>query len=182
MKKYFLYSISLFIFSLTGCQSLESLTGADEASWQSSDYQTKLYSSLTYIEQSGRSLLDSKPIEPDSLLIVRLTQGKAKMWPDGHVHAFKPTIYSLASGSCHNIKLTAVDDINQSTTLKSCFKDDQLVLDPSRWNYNYKNGSIFIKSSPLWQQDGVVYDQLSSEGYAKLTDLSIDVHFSHATG
>ena len=50
MKKYFLYSISLFIISLTGCQSLESLTGADEASWQSSDYQTKL----------NRYLLDAK--------------------------------------------------------------------------------------------------------------------------
>ena len=171
----------LSIFLLSGCSSLESFTGADQASWESSDFQTKAYSSLTYIEQSGKRLLESNPSNSDALLVVRLTEGKAVMWPSGKVYTFKPTIYSLADNSCHNVKLTAKDDVSQSTTLKSCFKDQQLVLDPSRWNYNYKNGSIFIKSSPLWQEDGVVYDQLASEGYAKLSNLSIDVHYSDAS-
>ena len=172
----------LIALLLTGCSNFESITGADQASWEASDFQTKAYSSLTYLEQTGRGLLESKPSNADSLLVVRLTEGKAVMWPSGNVYSFKPTIYSLSDNSCHNVKLTAKSDISQSTTLKSCLKDNQLVLDPSRWNYKYKNGSIFIKSSPLWQQDGVVYDQLSSEGYAKLSDLSLDVHFSDAKG
>ena len=174
--------IFIVVLLLTGCSSFESMTGADQASWEASDFQTKAYSSLTYLEQSGKNLLDSKPSNSDSLLVVRLTEGKAVMWPSGKTYAFKPTIYSLSDNTCHNIKLTAKADIAQTTTLKSCLKDNQLVLDPSRWNYKYKNGSIFIKSSPLWQQDGVVYDKLSSEGYAKLSNLSLDVHYSDAQG
>lgn len=168
----------LLVFLLTGCSSFESMTGADQASWQASDFQTKAYSSLTYLENSGKDLITSQASASDSLLVVRLTEGKATMWPSGKVYTFKPTIYSLSDNSCHNIKLTAKNDISQSTTLKSCFKNNQLVLDPSRWNYKYKDGSLFIKSSPLWQEDGVVYDQLASEGYAKLTNLSLDVRYS----
>ena len=172
--KYF----TLLLFFLTGCSSFESLTGADQASWESSDFQTKAYSTLTYIEQSGKDLLTSNAKDTDSLLVVRLTEGKAVMWPSGKQYTFKPTIYSLSENSCHNIKLTAKEDVSQTTTLKSCFKNDQLVLDPSRWNFKYKEGSLLIKSSPLWQEDGVVYDQLSSEGYAKLSNLSLDVRYS----
>lgn len=170
--------LTLLVFILTGCSSFESMTGADQASWQASDFQTKAYSSLTYLENSGKDLLTSKARESDSLLVVRLTEGKAVMWPSGKLYTFKPTIYSLSDNTCHNIKLTAKNDISQSTTLKSCFKDNQLVLDPSRWNYKYKDGSVFIKSSPLWQEEGVVYDQLTSEGYAKLSNLSLDVRYS----
>lgn len=170
----------ILLVALSGCSTLEPMTGADQASWDAVDLQTKLYSTLTYMEQSGKNLFEKTVNESDSLLVVRITKGKAIMWPSGDRYQIKPTIFSLANNSCQTIRLSAKNDFSQATTLKSCYQNGELMLDPSRWNYHYKNGSIVIKSSPLWQEDGVVYDKLSSDGYTHLTDLSIDVHSTDA--
>lgn len=170
--------MTLMVVALTGCSTLDPYTGASEEDWNQADMQTKLMSGFTFMSQTGQSYVDARTDAADQLLVVRLKKATAKMWPSGERYAVNPVMFALSPDSCQTIRLTAAKDVSQHSDLKTCYRNAELQLDPSRWNFHFSSGSLVMKSSPMWSGEGMEYTDLNSSGYTSLADLTIDVHLS----
>jgi hypothetical protein len=174
------YAMMTIMVALTGCSTLDPYTGASEEAWNQADMQTKLMSGFTFMSQTGQSYVDARTDAADELLVVRLKKATAKMWPSGNRYAINPVMFALSPNSCQTVRLTATKDVAQHSDLKACYRNAELQIDPSRWNFHFAGGSLVMKSSPMWSGDGMEYTDLASSGYTGLADLTVDVQLSSA--
>jgi hypothetical protein len=104
---------------------------------------------------------------------VKVYDGSALMPPYTTWQAFTPAIFTVREGSCQNVDLVQLDGMVK-TSLRSCYKDKMLRLDPSHYELNKLNGTATIPYSPLWDQ-GFIYHNINSYGYVKLKNVTIAI-------
>jgi hypothetical protein len=112
--------------------------------------------------------------EPDNTAVhVRMSDGKVNMPPYDAPSAYKPVEFEIDSGMCSNIKLVSVDG-DADTTLKVCYYNKVLYIDPSRYDPAKGEASIRLHASPIWAR-GFTFKGVSSTGFAHLTNVNVTV-------
>jgi len=174
-KQLFLIFISI---SLIGCASVSEDLGITQLEWSSysADKQKKLLTNYGEIIKERNTIIeDQKNSLSDVFLAVKIHSGKV-MFPPSFIdwQTYKPVSFKLFKGQCRNIEITSSLDENIKTTFGVCFKDNTLYLDPSRYDFKKKIGSVMIHSSPLWSS-GFSYTGINSSGYLQLNDVTVEI-------
>lgn len=107
------------------------------------------------------------------IIEIKISNGTALMPPFTNWQAFSPAVAAIDEGSCQETLLTQLDG-KAHISLRSCFKNKILSLDPSRYDSEKQNGTITIPYSPLWDH-GFTYYEINSDGYVKLKGVTISV-------
>jgi hypothetical protein len=114
------------------------------------------------------SALASKPS-----IEVTISGGSVLMPPFASWQPFAPATFTIQAATCEETLLTQLDGKAQ-ISLRSCYKDNMLRLDPSRFDFSKKEGTVTIPRSSLWEQK-FVYHGVNSDGYVKLKDVNVAV-------
>lgn len=161
---------------LGGCVADHVKLGISDLEWSSLALEKKQSLIINYrrvaAEQRkirGRAYFGNK------FLLVRVFGGQV-MFPPSFVswQDYKAINFSLATGECRNLKVTSKANPKEYSELRACFLDNILYLDSSRYDPIKKMGSVAIYSSPLWLE-GFTYKGINSDGYLRLSNVSIEV-------
>lgn len=160
------------ILCLFGCQTIDPKNfGLSENEWQklSQEKKAKLESKFWLVKKqhifSSKIAYKTKYKE----LELKFVNGKALMWPSNRKENIKPFSTTISSGNC---KILDLKNKENSTNLEICYNGRVLSIDPSKYLSKYSNGSVNITQHHLWQQ-GLMYSNLKSNGYAKLSELNL---------
>lgn len=108
-------------------------------------------------------------------LKVSISGGKVMMPPFVEWQPYKPFDFLISKNECIDAAIMQADS-DVETSLRSCYKDDILYVDPSRYDIAKKDGSINFHFSPLWAQaKGFTYAKISSDGYVRLKDVNVNI-------
>lgn len=162
------------LFSLTGCLSPTTL-GISETEWQTytPEQQKKIKSGYyEVLKTKVEKREEAGPLE-NTKLLVKISGGKTNMPPFTQLSEYKPVEFQLSNGSCRSIRLER-EDGQQSVEVKACFQGKSLYIDPSAYDVSKKVGSIRLYYSPVWDR-GFTFENVSSSGYAHLTNVNVTV-------
>lgn len=180
MRRKILLLILVPLF-LLGCTSTSVPTklGISDLEWTSysKDKQATLITNYYQIAEEHKNTVkkqESKKINNENFLLVKIYNGHIMLPPLFiNWHNYKPAQFTIFHGQCRDIVLEGSGN-NSKTLLRSCFHDNTLYLDPSRYDLTKKNGTVSIKSSPLWVS-GFVYKGINSSGYVRLSDVTVEI-------
>lgn len=79
----------------------------------------------------------------------------------------------VQSGNCQTVKVKQLDG-DKTVDVQACYYNKTVYLDPSRYDPNKSIGSIQLHCSPIWDR-GFTYQNVSSSGYAHLTNVNVAV-------
>jgi hypothetical protein len=167
---------ALFLFVsllLTACATPTRL-GISETEWEnySPAEQQKIKRNYYSILQ-GRGRCHEKIIPDGSTVHVKISEGKIVIPPSASLHDYKPLEFTLRSGECHNIQICE-EGTDKHTSMKACYRNKTLYLDPSRYEPEKSVGSIRLHYSPIWDR-GFTYQPVSSTGYVHLNNVKVTV-------
>jgi hypothetical protein len=101
------------------------------------------------------------------------------MSPFTQAYSYQPVSFAIQEGSCKQVTLRQktedTDKHKHSVDMEVCFKNNILLLDPSRYDANKSDSSARLYRSPLWRR-GFSYPHVNSTGYARLQDVMIKIH------
>lgn len=122
------------------------------------------------------------PAQNKKRLKIQIRDGKALMLPFSGWRDYQPMEFVVAENQCDTAPLLPLiltkEKEAKDSALVVCYKGNMLLIDPSRYDFTKQFGSISITSSPLWQQ-GFIYRNISSNGYAKLQNATISIKILH---
>ncbi|MBA2655263.1 MAG: hypothetical protein H0U71_09405 [Gammaproteobacteria bacterium] len=169
-----IFFLLLVLCGITACATPTRL-GISDAEWQnySSDQQQKIKSGY-YEMLKSRGKTDDEPIVSDgSALNVRICAGQVAMPPFTDLSNYSPVELSVISGNCQTVQINELNG-NKKVPMKVCYLNKTLYIDPSRYDQTKKLGSIQLHYSPIWDR-GFTYQNVSSSGYAHLTNANVTV-------
>jgi len=176
LKKKQLFLIIIFLF-LVGCASMPENLGINELEWTSYSPKKQRILLEKHAQISKERELLTKVDENlgDTFLAVKVYGGKV-MFPPLFLNwqNYKPMQFNIFNGRCQKIDLVSQASENIKTQLGVCFLDDVLYLDPSRYDFSKKLGSVNIYFSPLWTS-GFSYKGINSTGYVQLNDVTVEI-------
>lgn len=177
-NKFLLLLTGLAIISLTGCATSPQIFGIADSEWKGYDKAKQKeilnnYKQLdTEVQQQDQEV--SKITGGDTTTIdVKIFGGEAMLPPFVDWHAYMPATFTIVENSCANTLLNQ-EGGEGKITLRACYKDKKLRLDPSRYDPDKKDGTVTIPYSPLWDQ-GFTYHGINTDGYVKLKDVNVVV-------
>jgi len=177
----------LGLSGLTACATTPEDIGISSDQWAKYDKtkQEKLMESYQKLEEVNK-LEDKKVVDQyqslknDSYegdyLKVRIYNGKAMMPPFVNWYNFQETTFEIIPDTCTNalLKEEANDPEVNEVSMRACFKNNILYLDPSRFESSKEQGTVRFANSPLWDL-GFTYNNINSNGYARLKDVSVEI-------
>ena len=189
--RYFLQNLCALLIAavvttfLSSCASVSIPTkiGMTESEWSSysPDKQKVLLANYEeFIAEFNKSIKDEESAVVGSgsvFLEVGIHDGKVMMPPFDDLHEYNPVKFILFKNQCRSIILQQPTDEKTNVELEACFYGDTLYLDPSHYDLTKKNGSISINSSPFWLS-GFVYKGISSSGYARLNNVTVEIRIA----
>ena len=181
------------MFFFVGCAATkvppQQLLGIPDSEWQSFDKNKQqellqIYKQINSANQAEdqqltkqnnqlESNLEPNKVDDANVIEVKVYDGSALMPPFTSWQAFTPATFIIPTGRCQNAELVQLDG-TAKTSLRSCYKDKLLHLDPSRYELSKQQGTISIPYSPLWDY-GFVYHNINSGGYVKLKNVTVAV-------
>lgn len=163
----------LCILSLVGCAVSPEELGISRQQWNkySQQKQQKILTAHRNLLQARRK--ESSTSIGNSWLQVSIKDGLVMMPPFIERYQYAPGTFRIRKGVCQRIALHNYKSLN-SVRLDCCYKNDILFLDSSRYEIDKKDGTIRLYFSPLWKQ-GFVYKNISSNGYARLHNVTIKI-------
>jgi hypothetical protein len=170
-KFYCLVFLSLF---LTGCATVSpNRLGIPQSEWnQYSDSQREQLIENYHQTQRAKT---SHAKGGNSLLSVKIQDGKALMPPFTQLAAFQPLSFNIREGKCNEkMSLISADNPQQRTKLDVCYQSGTLFMDPSPIDPSKADGSLQFQYMPIWSR-GFTYPNVTSTGIAKLTNVNITV-------
>jgi hypothetical protein len=165
---------STAILFLSGCVSAPMKLGISDSEWSSYDVDKKKGLLFNYEKISEEHKDKEDKVINDVFLKVNIHGGKVMMPPFIDWQDYKPVDFTIFKGQCRGIVLQQPMDEDSQINLGVCFDGNILYLDPSQYDLKKKNGSISINSFPLWSS-GFSYKGVSSSGYARLKDVTIEI-------
>lgn len=168
------FCIGLLVL-LVGCAPSPQKMGMSPAQWQAMNPEQQQARRDDYekVQQWQSQAETQMTLYEASPIMVSLQNGKVMMPPFEQAFAFEKADIDLFSGQCKNLKLKNPQSWS-SVKIHLCYNGLRLAVDPSRYDFNDREGTLFFYNNPLWQQ-GFTYENVSSRGYARLqqTDLTI---------
>ena len=172
MAKFKLLLLSCLLI-LSGCAAQPEDLGFSEQQWNklSPDKQQQIF-------EQHEAVVETKKNEPpavvsDSWIQVTIKDGTVMMPPSFKTYKYQPVTFKIQDGECKKVELDSHKNI-YSVKLDVCYKNQILLLDPSRYEIDKKDASVRLYASPLWQ-NGFTYKNVNSSGYARLNNASITV-------
>jgi hypothetical protein len=160
------------VLILASCVGPEDL-GFSEQQWDklSPDKQQQIF-------EQHQALLDAKHDETpapinDTWIKVTIKDGTVMMPPDFKAYQYQPVTFKIQDGVCKKVELDSHKN-TYAVNLDVCYKNQVLLIDPSRYEIDKRDASIRLYASPLWQ-NGFTYNNVNSSGYARLKNASITV-------
>lgn len=148
--------------------------GISEAEWNNYGPEERQRIKSGYYEVLKSSVNDSENVVPDgSTLHVKLYGGQIALPPFANLCNYLPVEFDIMSGDCQKIELQESNGDNK-VSMKICYRNKTLYLDPSRYDPSKKIGSIQLHYSPIWDR-GFTYQNVSSTGYVHLTNVNVAV-------
>jgi hypothetical protein len=181
-NKFFIFFFSLIIISLTGCATSPQTFGISDAEWNGYSKE-KQKETLSNYEQLNKEVMQQDREASQMLgnldattLDVKIFGGQAVFPPFVDWQSYMPFTATVMENSCTNAEVDQVDGEKMivKTTLRLCYKDKKLRLDPSMYDPDKKEGTATIPYSPLWDQ-GFVYHGINTYGHVKLKDVNVIV-------
>lgn len=161
-------------FMLAGCMVGPNQLGLTKTEWQAlSSQQQQTYRKNYQQIQQWRSAQPKTAAKKTTTLQVHMADGTAMMPPFATPLAYSPVDFTISSDQCRTVPIHALNQSNQGV-LGVCYKKNVLALDPSHYETDKWQGTLFIHANPLWQQ-GFQYQHLNSTGYARLKDVTVSV-------
>lgn len=148
--------------------------GISEAEWKnySPDERQRIKSGY-YEMLKGRYSEEEKTTSDGTMVKVKVSDGQVDMPPFANLSSYIPVEFELQSGDCQNIELRQQNG-NKKISMKACYLNKTLYLDPSRYDATKKLGSIQLHYSPIWDRE-FTYQNVSSNGYVHLTNVNVTV-------
>ena len=158
---------------LSACSVGPQQLGLSHTSWDnlSDEQQQQLKADYLYIKAANAKM---PLVAKGSPVKVTISNGFAKFPPDYKRSRYEPATFSMQPGSCQQVGLRAASPSNALTLLKVCYSDEVLFFDPSTFNRDKQQASIYIQYQPLWVR-GMSYKGISSEGFVGLQNVNIHV-------
>ncbi len=163
----------LCILSLVGCAVGPEELGISQQQWNKYSQQKQQKILIAHKELLRAKRRENSTLIGDSWLQVNIKDGSVMMPPFIKQYQYAPITFRIRKGVCQRIALHNYKSSN-SVRLNSCYKNDILFLDPSRYEIDKKDGTVRLYFSPLWRQ-GFIYKNISSNGYARLHNVTIKV-------
>jgi len=190
--RFFLFNNAVIIIgffvltlSLTGCANKtppQQSLGITDAEWNGYDKNKREELLKTYKqidlankEEDAKNQLPyvQGSVSKKNAIEVKVYDGTALMPPFTTWQAFSPATFTLNEGSCQNVLLTQLDGMAK-VSLRSCYKNKFLRLDPSNYELDKQEGTASIPYSPLWEQ-GFAYYGINSYGYVRLKNVTVSL-------
>jgi hypothetical protein len=174
MLLYRLLFILILAFSLSGCASRVAL-GISESEWQNYSPDERHKMTASYFKMLKSKVYDSDQAgSENSAVAVCISGGQVKMPPAfNELYAYKPVEFVIANGDCVPVMVNQLKG-DRSIKMQACYRNKTLYLDPSRYDFTKKFGSIQLHYSPIWKR-GFTYQKVSSDGYVRLTNVDVAV-------
>lgn len=158
---------------LTACMVGPKQLGISQTRWDSltPEQQQQLkqdYKTIKIANAKMPLVVKGKPVK------VWLSGGTAKFPPDFKPSAYAPVGFVLQPGTCQQVGMRPKGPSNALTVLKACYSDGVVFFDPSTYDLDKQQASIYIQYQPLWGR-GMTYRGISSEGYVGLKNANIRV-------
>ena len=176
---------ALYIFitlAVFGCAVKPQQLGISQQTWLGYSKAQQKQLAASYNQQHNYFIQQAQfDNEQGANLRVLLLQGKAMMPPFKQAQSFKPAEVLMSPGSCQQVWLYALQSANSKTSrvqrvqLQLCYRNKVLSLDPSFYQLDKKQGSLFIHYHPGWW-DGMTYSGIHSSGYLRLQHTSMRLH------
>jgi hypothetical protein len=169
-KVFFLLGL---LFCLASCAVKPEDLGISQQQW--AKYNEKEQQKIL---ADHRAVLAAKHKEPkvkvtDNWLQVTIQDGLVKMPPFTKRYKYVPVTFRIQDGTCQKMLLYNYNK-KHSVKLDCCYKNNVLLLDPSRYEPDKADGSIRLYYSPLWQNE-FTYKNANSDGYVHLHNVTIKV-------
>lgn len=121
--------------------------------------------------EDDESDLYGNAITSQNSLTVKITGGTAMLPPFTNDQSYQDIEFTIDADSCKNSFVSAENSESQ-VTLRSCYKNNILSLDPSAYDVKKKMGTITFNYSPLWN-DGFIYHKVDTNGLVRFKNATV---------
>lgn len=173
MSQFKIYIIFGLLFCMAGCAVTPEDLGISQQQWAkySENEQQRILAEHKSVSAAKRKAPRAEA--GDNWLQVSIKDGLVKMPPFTRRYKYIPVTFRIKLGTCQKILLHTYNGAH-SVKLDCCYKDNVLLLDPSRYKIDKWDGSIRLYYSPLWK-NGFIYKKINSDGYVYLYDVTIKI-------
>lgn len=166
-------AILILSIALVGCAVSPQKLGISEQEWNSYSDEQRQKILVDYQQIAAEQGNIKKNSSESETINVKIYDGEVMMQPFTQWCSYQPVTFDLAKNTCDEILLNQLNGAAQ-TSLRACYKDNLLYLDPSRYDLTKRNGSINFPFSPLWKQ-GFEYNGVSSSGFVRLKNVTVKI-------
>lgn len=99
--------------------------------------------------------------------------GRALMPPFHWYQPYDTEVVDIKEGTCETCTLHRPDG-EKAVDLTLCYRDHELEIDPSKFVFDKRHGTLAFHESPIWKK-GFTYTQVKTSGYARLKNAHIYV-------
>lgn len=162
------------VFVLTGCQSPGRM-GVVSSTWQGWSPERQKTVKQSYKRVKAWQATQGQTILAGDAIRVRVSGGTV-FWVKKDMRShYQPLSWVLSPGQCKTVQLRTLPE-NARVALSSCYLKGVFSLDPSRYQWSKRAGTLFIHQHPYWQQ-GVTYQgaNIQTAGYASLQGMTLRI-------
>lgn len=160
---------------LGGCTS-EQTYGINSSRWAAMSQEQRSEIQTAYVN-TQESLLEEqgqqKVSDHADKIRVAVYGGRALMPPFDYYQPYEKEVVDLEEGSCQTCTLFRPDG-EKEVDLKLCYRNHNLEVDPSKFVFDKRHGTVAFHYSPLWDR-GFTYTHVKTSGYARLKNAHIFV-------
>lgn len=165
---------TLLISGCTGARYGLATKNWHELSYEQKQTMAKNYRHIATVRAKEKREQDRRVITSTTPKIeLYVKGGEALMPPFDKTYAFQSVSMIVYDGHCRSVALVQKAG-KKKTNLEACYLDKVLYLDPSKYVYQWHQGSLRFNYMPIWDSEsGFRYSNISSQGYAGLKESTI---------
>ncbi|MGB6977337.1 MAG: hypothetical protein WBE18_07805 [Gammaproteobacteria bacterium] len=179
MKKLWFFVVLLL---LGGCATSPNTLGISDAEWKSYSkaQRNEILQNYRKIHKTHQEpttqIASSTRGDNTNTISVNIQGGKIMMPPFTDAQDYRPVSFIIRNGHCKRVSVQA--NQGRAINLDACYQNKILYLDPSRYDISKSKGSLIFNAIPFWEH-GFTYRDVSSSGYAQLTQVNITIQSIH---
>lgn len=167
------FLMALFLV-LSGCQSPGRL-GVVSSTWQGWSPERQKIVKQSYARVKAWQATQGQTVVAGSGIRVSLSGGTVLSVKKDKRLRYQPLSWVLLPGQCKTVALRTLPE-KAKVALNSCYLKQVFSLDPSRYQWSKRAGTLFIHQHPYWHH-GVTYQGsgIQTTGYASLENITLRI-------
>lgn len=166
------------LLALVGCATSPERLGLTRAQWASFTPAQRGRAMIRYRELQvtnfgGRLAKDRQDEHSPDRVNVRLQGGTVLMPADFKPYTYQTLNFDLRAGRCQSLPVKAKKG-PRKTMLRACYGKHILYLDPSRYDWSKRRGSVHFYYTPLWRR-GQTYPGINTSGYVRFSQANLRI-------